>query len=74
LVLDPEGENILNGEKSRLKAIGIQEGAEGVPLLAPSGHVDNELPLAEEGRGAAVDILLEPMEKLGGRTQLDQSR
>ena len=48
MVLDPEGESILNGEKkSRLKANGVHEGAEGVPLLAPSGHVGNELPLAE---------------------------
>ena len=57
MVLDPEGEVILNGEKSTLKANGVQEGAEGVFLLAPSGHVGNELPFAEEGKKAAVCIL-----------------
>ena len=57
MVLDSKGERILNGEKSRLKANGVQEGPKGISLLAPSGHVGNELPLAEERRGAAISIL-----------------
>ena len=65
MVLDSKGERILNGEKSRLKADGVQEGPKGISLLAPSGHVGNELPLAEERRGAAISIL-KPMEQLGG--------
>ena len=67
MVLDSDDESILNSEKSRLKANGVQEGTkEGIPLLAPSGHhVDNELPLAEERRGAAIGIQ-EPMEQLRG--------
>ena len=65
MVLDPDGESILNSEKSSLKANGVQEGPKGIPLLATSGHVGNELPLAEERRGAAVGIL-EPMEQLRG--------
>ena len=65
MVLDSEGESILNSENSRLKANGVQEGTKGFPLLAPSGHVGNELPLAEERRGAAVGVL-EPMKQLGG--------
>jgi hypothetical protein len=65
MVLDSDGESILNSEKSRLKANGVQEGPKGIPLLAPSGHVGNELPLAEERRGAAIGIL-EPNEQLRG--------
>ena len=65
MVLDLEGESILNSEKSRLKADAIQEGPKGISLLAPSGHVGNEFPLAEERRGAAISIL-KPMEQLGG--------
>ncbi len=65
MVLDSDGESILNSEKRRLKANGVQEGPKGIPLLAPSGHVGNELPLAEERRGAALGIL-EPMELLRG--------
>jgi hypothetical protein len=65
MVLDSKGERILNGEKSRLKADGVQEGPKGISLLATSGHVGNELPLAEERRGAAISIL-KPMEQLGG--------
>ena len=60
MVLDSDGESSLNSEKSRLKANSVQEGTKGIPLFAPSGHVGNELPLAEERRGAAVCIL-EPM-------------
>ncbi len=63
--MDTKGERILNGEKSRLKADGVQEGRKGISLLATSGHVGNELPLAEERRGAAISIL-KPMEQLGG--------
>ena len=62
MVLDSDGESILNSEKSRLKANGVQEGPKGIP---PVDHVGNELPLAEERRGAAVGIL-EPMEQLRG--------
>ena len=40
MVLDSEGERILNGEKSRLEADGVQEGPKGIPLLAPSDHVE----------------------------------
>ena len=58
MVLDSEGESILISEKSRLKADGVQEGPN-------SGHVGNELPLAEEERGATISIL-EPMEQLRG--------
>jgi hypothetical protein len=65
MVLDSEGERILNGEKSRLKADGVQEVPKGISLLAASGHVGNELPLAEEKRGAAISIL-KPMEQFGG--------
>jgi hypothetical protein len=50
MVLDSKGERILNGEKRRLKADGIQEGPKGISLLATSGHVGNELPFAEERR------------------------
>jgi hypothetical protein len=70
MVLDWKGERILNGEKSKLKADGVQEGPKGISLLATSGHVGNELPLAEERRGAAISIL-KPMEQLGG--QLSQT-
>ena len=67
MVLDSKGERILNGEKSRLKAdgVGVQEEPKGISLLAPTGHVGNELPLVEEKRGAAISIL-KPMEQLGG--------
>jgi hypothetical protein len=65
MVLESEGESILNSEKSRLKANSVQEGTKGIPLLALSTHVGNKLPLAEERRGAAVGIL-EPMELLRG--------
>ena len=65
MVLDSDSESILNSGKSRLKANGVQEGHKDIPLLAPSGHVGNELPLEEERRGAAVGIL-EPMEQLRG--------
>ena len=65
MVLDPDGESILNSEKGRLKADGVQEGPKGISLLATSGHVGNELPLAEERRGATISIL-KPMEQLGG--------
>ena len=37
MVLDPDGESILNSEKGRLKADGVQEGSESVPLFAPKG-------------------------------------
>ena len=63
LVLDPEGEVIL---KSRLKANGVQEGAEGVFLLAPSGHVGNELRGRRRHTGTNGATL--------GVTQPDQSR
>ena len=62
MVLDSDGESILNSEKSRLKANGEQEGTKGISLLAPSG---NELPLEEERRRAAEGIQ-EPMEQLRG--------
>ena len=67
MVFDSEGERILNSEKRRLKVDGVQEGPKGISLLAPSGHMGNanELPLAEERRGAAISIL-KPMEQLGG--------
>jgi hypothetical protein len=65
MVLDSDGESILNNEKSRLKANGVQEETKGIPLLAPSGHVGNELPLAEERREATIGIL-EPMKQLEG--------
>ena len=49
MVLNLEGKSILNSERSRLKADGVQEGPKGIPLLATSDHhVSNELPLAEE--------------------------
>jgi hypothetical protein len=76
MVLDSKGERILNGEKSRLKADGVQEGPKGISLLATSGHMSNELPLAEERRGAAISIL-KPMEQLGGelsQTGADEAR
>ena len=57
MVLDSDGESILKSEKSRLKANGVQEGPKRIPLLAPSGHVSNELSLEEERRGAAVGLL-----------------
>jgi hypothetical protein len=58
MVLDLDGESILNSEKSRLKANGVQEGPKGIiPLLKPSGHMGNEPLLAEERRGSAVGIL-----------------
>jgi hypothetical protein len=66
MVFDSKGERILNGEKSRLKADGLQEEPKGISLLATSGHVGNELPLAEERRGAAISIILKPTEQLGG--------
>ena len=47
MVLDSDGESILNNEKSRLKANGVQEETKGIPLLAPSGHVGNELPMKQ---------------------------
>ena len=65
MVVDSDGESILNSKKSRLKANGVQEGTKGIPLSAPSGHVGNELPLAEEKRGAA-EATQEPMEQLRG--------
>ena len=40
MVLDLKGESILNSEKSRLKANGVQERPKGIPLLAPSDHVE----------------------------------
>ena len=46
MVLDPDGESILNSEKGVLKANGI-EGSEGVSLFAPNGHVGDKFPLAE---------------------------
>ena len=61
-VWDSEGERNLNSEKSRLKAGGVQEEPKGIPLLATSGHVGKELPLAEERRGVAISIL-ESMEQ-----------
>jgi hypothetical protein len=54
MVLDPDGESILNSEKGGLKANGVQEGSEGVSLFAPSSH---KFPLAEEGGGATVGVL-----------------
>ena len=39
-----------------LKANGVQEGPKGIPLLATSGHMGNELPLAEERRGADAEL------------------
>ncbi len=48
MVLDSEGERILNSDKSRLKADDVQERPKGISLLPPGGHVDNELPFAEE--------------------------
>jgi hypothetical protein len=71
MVLDSEGESILKSEKSRLKADGVQEGPKGIPLLATSGHVGNELPLAEERRGATISIP-ESMEQLRARGKLSQ--
>jgi hypothetical protein len=62
MVLDPDGESILNSEKGRLKADGVQEGFEGVSLFAPSSHV---APWQKRGGGATVGVL-EPVEKLGG--------
>ena len=47
MVLDPDGESILNSEKGGLKANGVQEGSEGVSLFAPSSHVGDKFPLAE---------------------------
>ncbi len=41
-VLDPDGESILNSKKSGLKANGVQEGFESVPLFAPSSHVGDK--------------------------------
>ena len=46
MVLDPDGERGLGGEEGGggLKANGVQqEGAEGVPLLAPRGHVSDNV-------------------------------
>ena len=66
MVLDPEGESILDNKESRLEANGVQEGAKGVPLLLPRGHMSDEFPLAEERRGATVGVL-KPVEQLGGK-------
>ena len=47
MVLDPDGESILNSEKGRLKADGVQEGSEGVSLFAPSSHVGDKFSWTE---------------------------
>ena len=47
MVLDPDGESILNSEKGGLKANGVQEGSEDAPLFATRGHVGDKFPLAE---------------------------
>jgi hypothetical protein len=49
MVLDSDGESRLGSEEGGLEADCIQEGAKGVALLAPRGHVGDEFPLAEEG-------------------------
>ena len=69
MVLDPDGESILNSEKVGLKANGVQEGSEGVSLFAPSGHVGEKFPLAEKG-GGATEGALEPVEKLRGELSM----
>jgi hypothetical protein len=51
MVLEPDGESILNNEKGRLKADGVQEGSESFSLFAPSSHVGDKFPLVEEGGG-----------------------
>ena len=69
MVLDPDGESILNSKKSGLKANGVQEGFESVPLFAPSSHVGDKFPLAEEGGGRTGTS-----GEARGRTQQDQSK
>jgi hypothetical protein len=45
--LATNGESILNSEKSALKANGVQEGSESVPLFAPSSHVGDKFSWTE---------------------------
>ena len=59
MVLNPEGKSILNSDKSRLKANGVQERAKGVLLIATSG-------LIATSRWATVGIL-KLIEQLGGK-------